>query len=76
MVVVNVYARPMLLVPYGRIGIYLAAGNIPACGSCRWTGHEKAKYDPDRGMTFCPEMQRWVDPTYRCTHYERAPGTD
>lgn len=65
--------RNVLLVPYGRIGIYVAAGNIVECRCCE---HFIGKYDPDRGMTFCPEMQRWTSPHTRCTHYERAPGTD
>jgi hypothetical protein len=69
----------MLLVPYGRIGIYVVAGNTVECRCCEHLGSPAAKYDPDRGktgMTFCPEMQRWVSPDDRCTHFDRAPGTD
>lgn len=63
----------MLLVPYGRIGIYVSAGNVV---ECRYCIHLGAKFEDGSGRARCDEHKRITTLESRCTSFWREVGTD
>lgn len=63
----------MLLVPYGRIGIYVSAGNVVECRYCMHLG---AQLDDGSGRANCVEHNKLTPLTARCTSFWREVGTD